>query len=160
MFQRVLLAVDGTETGHVAACYAGALARSTNAGVRILYVNELMTGRGVTRCTNREAGEVVSTAMRALADAGSATDGVVKVATRRQVASTISRVAAEWGADVIVLGCRRRKRVGRLSGAGVAGRLAALTHLATLTAPPPLDVRRLDSWAVDLLPSLAGRGGP
>lgn len=157
MFQRVLLAVDGTETGHVAASYAGALARSAGAAVRILYVNEMLTGRGVTRCSNREAGEVVVAAMRALADAGSGADGLVEVATRRAVASTIARVAAEWGADVIVLGSRRRKRVRRLTRVGVSGRLGSLTSVPTLTAPPPLDVSRLDLESVDL-PTFAARG--
>ena len=157
MFQRVLLAVDGTETGDVAASYAGALARSTKAAVRILYVNEMLTGRGVTRSTNREAGEVVVAAMRALAGGGSGADGLVEVATRGAVAPTIARVAADWGAEVIVVGSRRRKRVGRLSRAGVAGRLGSLTPVPTLIAPPPLDVSRLDPGAIDL-PSLAGRG--
>ena len=52
MFTRILLAVDGTESGDVAVSFTSALARQFDAQVRVVHVNELLVGgRGFGRRT-------------------------------------------------------------------------------------------------------------
>jgi nucleotide-binding universal stress UspA family protein len=141
MFSRILLAVDGTPSGEVATSFAAALARRGGAQVRVVHVNELLVGgRGVTAETEREAMRVVDEAVGTLAGAGVRADGVHFVANCFTVCTRIADAAHEWGADVIVLGSRRRRRLGRLFGKGLRERITAVTDLPTLVAPPPLRV--------------------
>jgi nucleotide-binding universal stress UspA family protein len=148
MFDRILLAVDGSDTGHVAASFVSAMARRS-AAVRVVHVNEIIVGgRGYARLTDREAMQVVDDAVRILAVAGIPADGEVRVAAPFDVAARIADAADQWGADVIVLGSRRQRRLhrvlARLSGPSMREQVTALTVLPTLTAPAPLDLGRLD----------------
>lgn len=143
MFRRVLLAVDGTESGDVAVDFTSAMARDQAATVRVVHVNErIVGGRGVAYESETEAKEIVNRAVAALHRAGVGADGVNYLGDCFTVGEHIADAAADWGADVIVFGSKRRRCWIRLRGAGLRERVTALTGLPVLTAPAPLKVSR------------------
>jgi nucleotide-binding universal stress UspA family protein len=158
MWKRILLAVDASEAGQVAASFVGAMARQTDALVWVIYVNELLPGgRGVAMSSDTSAARVVDEAVTTLIQCGVPADGEVRTAFCFDVAARIVDTATDFGAEVIVLGSRRSRRhpVGRLlsrfSGSGMRERVTDLTVLPTLTAPAPLAVGR-QGVAAELFP--------
>jgi nucleotide-binding universal stress UspA family protein len=143
MFTRILLAVDGTESGDIAVSFTTALAHNLGAKVRIVHVNELLVGgRGFACETELEAMNIVDTAVGHLRSSGVAADGVHYLANCFTLDDRIAESASEWGADVIVFGSQRRRWLPRLGSRGLRERVAALTGLPTLAAPPPLRIGR------------------
>jgi nucleotide-binding universal stress UspA family protein len=141
MFDRLLLALDDSPAGEVATLFAAALARRTGATVHVLHVNEqLVGGNGVTLRSRQESTDLVSGAVRQLADAGVRAGGSVSVTSYRGVPQRIVTTALERSADAIVLGSTRNRRLGRLFSAQVRERTTRLTALPVLTAPSPLKV--------------------
>jgi nucleotide-binding universal stress UspA family protein len=139
MFSRILLAVDDSASREVAISFATALARQSSGCVRVVHVNELLVGgRGFARETQAEAIGQLEHAVGALRSAGIRTEGSLYVADCFGVDVRIADAAAEWSADVIVLGSRRRRRLARLGGKGMRERVTRLTALPVLTAPAPL----------------------
>ncbi len=64
MFTRILLAVDGTDSGDVAVSFTSGLACQFDAEVRVVHVNELLVGgRGFAAETELEAMDIVDTAV-------------------------------------------------------------------------------------------------
>ncbi len=142
MFTRILLALDGTESGEVAISFATALARKFGSQVRVVHVNELLVGgRGYAAETEQEAMQIVDEAVSYLKAEGVAADGVHYLANCFTIDDRIAEAAQDWGADVIVFGSKRR-RLARFGGAGLRERVTALSGLPTLTAPAPLKLRR------------------
>jgi nucleotide-binding universal stress UspA family protein len=141
MFDRLLLALDDSPSGEVATLFAAALARRSGATVHVLHVNEqLVGGNGVTLRSHQESVDLVSGAVRQLAEAGVRAGGSVSVTSYRGVAQRIVTTALERSADAIVLGSMRNRRLGRLFSAQVRERTTRLTALPVLTAPAPLKV--------------------
>ena len=142
MFTRLLLAIDDSPGSEVATAFAIALARHHNASVHVFHVNEyLVGGRGVTLRTRAEATELLTGAVEELRTAGIRATGSSIHATYREVAASIAAAAHERGADAIVLGSERHRRLGRLFSPNVRARTTRLTSLPVVTAPSPLDVR-------------------
>ena len=109
--------------------------------MHVLHVNErLVGGHGVTLHTRQEATDLVTEAVRQLADAGVRAGGSVCVSSYRGVPGRIVAVAAERSVGAIVLGSDRRRRLGRLFSAQVRERTTRLTSLPVLVAPAPLRV--------------------
>jgi nucleotide-binding universal stress UspA family protein len=145
MFDRILLALDDSSAGEVATVFATALARRTGATVHVLHVNErLVGGNGLTLRSRLEATDLVSLALRQIADAGVRAGGSVSVSSYRAVPARIVAVAYERSADAIVLGSNRNRRLARLFSTRVRERTTRLTSLPVLTAPSPLQVTSLD----------------
>jgi nucleotide-binding universal stress UspA family protein len=143
MFTRILLAVDGTDSGDVAVSFTAALARKCGAQVRVVHVNELLVGgRGFAMETELQAMDVVDTAVGHLRGSGVLADGVHYLANCFTLDDRIAESALEWGADMIVFGSKRRRRLPRLAGRGLRERVTALTGLPTLVAPAPLRLSR------------------
>jgi nucleotide-binding universal stress UspA family protein len=143
MFTRILLAVDGSDLGDVAASFTAALARECGAQVRVVHVNELLVGgRGFAMETERQAMDVVDTTVGLLRCSGVQADGVHYLANCFTLDDRIAESALEWGADVIVFGSKRRRWLPRFAGRGLRERVASLTGLPTLVAPAPLRVGR------------------
>jgi len=141
MFDRLLLALDDSPAGEVATLFASALARRTGSSVHVLHVNErLVGGNGVTLRSSRESTELVSAAVRQLADTGVRAAGSVRVSSYRGVPQQIVATAQQRAADAIVLGSTRNSRLGRLFSAQVRERTTRLSALPVLTAPAPLQV--------------------
>jgi len=156
MFNRIVVATDGTESGEAAVSFTTALAREHSAIVRVVHVNELLVGgRGVAAESELEAMGIVDRAVARLRGAGIDADGVHHLANRFAVPDRIAVAAHDFGADVIAFGSKRRRRFLRFGGAGVRERVTALTGLPTLTAPPPLTVpRRFETQELVRIPAL------
>jgi nucleotide-binding universal stress UspA family protein len=119
------------------------MARDLGATVRVVHVNELLVGgRGFACESESEAMEIVDRAVASLRRAGVRSDGVHYLANCFTVGERIADAAGDWGAEAIVFGSKRRRRWGRLRGAGLRERVTALTGLPVLTAPAPLKVAR------------------
>jgi nucleotide-binding universal stress UspA family protein len=141
MFDRLLLALDDSPAGDVATLFCAALARRSDATVHVLHVNErLVGGNGVTLRTRQESTDLVSAAVRQLAEDGVRASGSVCASTYRGVPQRIVATALERSVDAIVLGSTRNRRLARLFSAQVRERTTRLTALPVLTAPSPLRV--------------------
>lgn len=142
MFRRILLALDSGSSGPVATSLTVALARSSNAAVQVVHVNEYLAGRrGMTCESQADAVSVVAAAMAELEEAGLATAGVTYRTATFDVPAAICDLAVQCRADVIVLGSRRR-RFGSLLRRSMRDRVARRTQLPVLVAPAPLRVAR------------------
>jgi nucleotide-binding universal stress UspA family protein len=140
MFQRLILAIDGSDTGPVAISFAIAMA-SPRTVVHVVHVNQYQVGtRGLTVETRDEACRPVHEAVAELLAADVPATGCVWTATCCGVADRIVAEADRWAADAIVLGSRRRRH--RLFGQDVRARVIRLSQLPVLTAPAPLRVAR------------------
>ena len=107
----------------------------------MLHVNErLVGGNGVALRSRQEATDLVSDAVRQVAEAHVHAGGSVCVAPYRRVPERIVTTALERSADAIVVGSTRRRRLGRLFSPRVRERTTRLTALPVLTAPSPLQV--------------------
>ncbi|MFZ0249460.1 MAG: universal stress protein [Acidimicrobiales bacterium] len=141
MFDRLLLALDDSPAGEVATLFAGAVARRTGASVHVLHVNEyLVGGNNVTLRTRQESLDLVTQAVRQLAEGGVRAGGSVSVSSYRDVPHHIVASALQRSADAIVLGSTRARRLGRVFSGRVRERTTRLTALPVLTAPSPLKV--------------------
>ena len=162
MLNRILLALDSSDSGQVAISFTIALAGS-DTEVRILHINELlMGGRGMTVETPAEARFLLDDAVLQLRSSGvTATGvvatGVVATATCFAVAECILAEAARWSADAIVLGSARRRGLRRLASQGVRERVIRLGCLPVLTAPAPLRVEHAELVPAPA-PAADGRG--
>ena len=77
MFNRILVATDGTDSGDAAVSFTAALAREHSATVRVVHVNELLVGgRGVATESEPEAMDIVDGAVARLRGAAVDVDGV------------------------------------------------------------------------------------
>jgi|HubBroStandDraft_3_1064219.scaffolds.fasta_scaffold838168_1 nucleotide-binding universal stress UspA family protein len=143
MFHRFLLAIDETTAGELGVSFATALARQNGASVHVFHANEfLLGGRGVTIETRDEAARIVDSAVDQLRGAGIKASGECALANCMTLAPRIADAAARSGADVIVFGSHRHRRLPRLFGRGVRERVTKLTPLPVLTAPSPLRLGR------------------
>jgi len=159
MFTRILLAIDGTESGEVSVDFVIPVARKCDAKVHVVYVNEVMVGgRGMTVSTHHEAHNIVDSAVAALWIAGVDADGEVRRGNCFTVDDRIVDSARAFGADVIVLGSNRRRWLRRFSGKGMRERVTAMTDLPTLTAPAPLRMTHQLQRDMDQLTALPLEG--
>jgi nucleotide-binding universal stress UspA family protein len=143
MFKRILLAIDDSPSGPAAVSFAIAMANNSGASVHVVHANEfLVGGRGHTMETRQEAAQVLADAISELEDAGVAATGIVFTTNPFNVSRHIAAEAARQAADVIVVGSRRRSRLGGLRGKGMRERITGLTALPVLTTPPPLQLGR------------------
>jgi nucleotide-binding universal stress UspA family protein len=148
MFTRLLLAIDDSPGSGVAVAFATALARHHEASVHVFHVNEhLVGGHGVTLQTRAEATDLITGVVGQLRSAGVRATGSSVVASYREVPSRIASAARDCGADAILLGSERHRRLGRLFSPRVRARTTRLTSLPVVTAPAPLDLPRGTGWA-------------
>jgi nucleotide-binding universal stress UspA family protein len=141
MFERLLVAIDDSEQTEVTLSFAGSVAGQHGSSVRLCFVNAFQAGsRGVPLLSDDEATELVIAAIRELRTQGVSASGCVHRAQYRRVADRIGSEAGSMGADAIVIGSPRPRRLGSLLTSGVATRIARLTPLPVLMAPAPLGV--------------------
>jgi nucleotide-binding universal stress UspA family protein len=141
MFQRLLVAIDGTESSDVTISFASALAQQSGAVVHVLYVNEYLVGcKGIPLHTNAEATELLTRAVGQLRAEGIRVSGTARRAPYRNVPHHIVSSAEDFSADAIVVGTRRKRRLGRLFSSHVRERITRLSSLPIIAAPAPLDL--------------------
>src|SRR6266540_770925 len=108
MFERMLLAVDGSEPAKRAAEVAVDLARKTHAEVVVVHVKErdVTWGGGVDPETAEGAHDLVDETVRTMKDREVSARGEVHVSVYGRAARVILETANEAGADLIVMGSR------------------------------------------------------
>jgi nucleotide-binding universal stress UspA family protein len=142
MFQRLLLAIDGSDAGPVAISFTIALAPPGTV-VHVVHVNQYQVGgRGLTVETGDEACRPVHDAVTDLLAAGVQATGFVCTSACLGVADRIVAEADRWAADAIVVGSRRFRGGRRLLGQGVRARVIRLSQLPVFIAPAPLKLSR------------------
>jgi nucleotide-binding universal stress UspA family protein len=157
MLERILLALDSSDSGPVAVSFTMALA-SQAASVRVLHISEfLVGGRGITLETCSESGVLLDDALLQLRSCGLTASGAVAAGTCSSVADCIVAEAGRWSADAIVLGSARRRGLRRVACQGVRERVVRASCLPVLIAPAPLRVADADLARAQ---AAAGRRGP
>ena len=132
MFEKILLAVDGSESSGRATSVAADLAKASGGEVIVFHARELeMAGRAgiVDRETSSETLKLVDGAVRSLKDADISARGEVRNALIGHVAKEIVRTATTDAADVIVMGTRGLSDWGGLFLGSVAHRVIHLSEI-------------------------------
>ncbi|MGA9160308.1 MAG: universal stress protein [Actinomycetota bacterium] len=104
MFEKILLAVDGSEHSRKAAAAAGDLARKSSGEVRVLYVHE--EGLFSPIESRPEAQSMVDGVVEGLVADGVKASGEAVATRTGSVAPTILEAARSFSADLIVMGTR------------------------------------------------------
>jgi nucleotide-binding universal stress UspA family protein len=138
MWNRLLCAIDGFESGEEALTLAAEVSSAHLASVRVLHIRELSKMARVPPIeTPSEAAELVRDAVQRLGALGVAAEGRSCSVLEDHVARRIVDEARHWDCQAIVLGSRRLRRIGRLSGRGVRERTLRASALPVLVAPAP-----------------------
>jgi nucleotide-binding universal stress UspA family protein len=104
MFEKILLAVDGSEHSEQATAAASEIATGSAGAVHVLHVHE--AGLVLPVETNTEAQAVVDQAIKQLEADGLEVSGQAVSARAGSVAPTIIDAARSFGCDLIVMGTR------------------------------------------------------
>lgn len=129
MFQRILLAVDGSEHSSRAVPVAGDLARRYEAEVIVLHVreHELTWGADVDIETEQEGAALVDDVVRQLKEHDTNVRGEVVRVPLGNTPKAIVEMAEHEGVDLVVVGTRGLSDWGRLLMGSVADKVV---HLA------------------------------
>lgn len=139
MWDRLLFAIDQYESGQTALEFTAGLAAATGTDVRVIHVRELSRLARVPPLESPdEADSLVEQAVFSLRLAGVGAEGRACSLPDDQVARRIVEESLYWVCDAVVLGTRRLRGVGRLSGRGVRDRILRLSPLPVIAAPTPL----------------------
>ncbi|MBI2237321.1 MAG: universal stress protein [Actinobacteria bacterium] len=134
MFEKILLAVDGSEPSRRAVPVAGDLARRYGGEVLVLHVreHEVTWGADVDVETPEEATDLVDEVVRTLEDLGASARSEVVRAPLGQTPRVILDMAKERGAGLIVMGTRGLSDWGRLLMGSVAHKVLHLAECPVL----------------------------
>ena len=117
MFKTVLWATDGSDTAALALPYALGLAEPDKAKLVIAHVREIFVGRGGSYpvlADESELREQIGRQVKNLRDGGLDATFIVRTCTAGHAARTISEIAKEAKADLIVVGTHGYGRVANL----------------------------------------------
>ena len=140
MYQRIMVAVDGSETAQRGLMEAVNLAKDQKAKLAIAHVIDLVIVHGAggffgpfVQSTREFAQEIIERARKSALDAGVEPEiqSPEIVTTGYHVADTIAQLARDWNADLLVVGTHGRRGVSRLLIGSVAERVVRV-------APCPL----------------------
>lgn len=141
MFDRLLVAIDGSDNAGPALSFTAGLASRYGATVYVLHVNQyLVGGRGHTVITEKEAAELVDSAVGQLRELGIDAVGFVRRATAFNLPRVIVDTARATEADALIVGSSRRRGLRRRFGHGIRERVTGLSPFPVLTAPAPLNL--------------------
>jgi len=134
MFERILLAVDGSEHSDRAVPVAGDLARRYGGEVVVLHVreHEVTWGTDIDVETADEARTLVDRVVRELKDAGTNVRGEVVRVALGQTPRAILDMVQEEDAGLIVMGTRGLSDWGRLLMGSVAHKVVHLAEVPVL----------------------------
>ena len=148
MFNRLLLAIDGSAGADPAVAFTAGLANQYGAHVYVVHVNQYVVGgRGHTVITERESGALVDAAVVQLRALGLDSFGFARRATAFNVPQVIADTACATDADAIVMGSNRRQGLRARFGGGIRERVTRLATVPVLTAPGPLELPA-DLWPI------------
>lgn len=109
MFEKVLVAVDGSPAAAHAVSAAKELASLSGGQVRVVHVREFSAaprGGRVSSEGSQEAEKIVEDTIAELVQAGVAATGIVRAARYGHVATELLDEASEWNASVILIASR------------------------------------------------------
>jgi len=142
MFERILLATDGSDTSFQALLEAMKLAKDQNARLRLVYVVDLeslypeaLSGwhdAAIRKAARQGGQELLDRAAALLRSEGIPVDTVLRSTTRHHVSRPILDEAKRWKADLIVLGTHGRHGVERLFFGSVAEGVARAASVPVL----------------------------
>jgi nucleotide-binding universal stress UspA family protein len=134
MFEKILVAIDGSPFSDAAIAAAGGLAAKLGADVEVLHVHEhdaipSKAGMSPDLETPEEANAVVAAAIERLKTNGVSAHGHVLQSATRHVPRKINEFTNESGADLIIVG---RRGLSSLTGMLVGSVSNKLIHTATV----------------------------
>lgn len=134
MFERILLAVDGSEHSRRAVLVAGDLSRRYEGEVIVLHAreHEVTWGADIDVETAEEARRLVDEVVRELKDAGTNVRGEVVRVPLGQTPRAILDMAHEEDVGLIVMGTRGLSDWGRLLMGSVAHKVVHLAEVPVL----------------------------
>ena len=134
MFEKILLAVDGSEHSRRAVVVAGDLARRYEGEVIVLHAreHELTWGADIDVETPDEGRQLVDGVMRELKDAGTNVRGELVRVPLGQTPRAILDMAREEGVGLIVMGTRGLSDWSRLLMGSVAHKVVHLAEVPVL----------------------------
>jgi nucleotide-binding universal stress UspA family protein len=134
MFQRILLAVDGSEHSFRAVPVAGDLARRCDGEVIVLHVreHEVTWGADIDIETDREAMKLVDDVVRQLKEQETNVRGEVVRVPRGNAPKAIVDIAHRESVGLIVMGTRGLSDWGRLLMGSVADKVMHLADCPVL----------------------------
>ncbi|MEV6807954.1 universal stress protein [Streptomyces sp. NPDC051132] len=137
MFRSILVAVDSSPARHSAVRLAGEMARLTGAAVGVLHIaaSTATLATIVSLEDDAQAKAVLDEAVTSLRDTGVEAEGLIANALTTQIATTISAVAEERQADLLVLGPHHRGLLQALVSPRVTDSVVHNSRTAVLLAP-------------------------
>jgi nucleotide-binding universal stress UspA family protein len=127
MYQRILVAVDGSYTSNLALQEAFKLAKETKAKLHLAHVIDVTPGveggfnpETLRRMVREEGNELLKTIADLAGQAGVDADTVMLEEIRRKFSKAIANEARRWEADLIVMGTHGRIGIARLVLGSVA----------------------------------------
>ena len=134
MFERILLAVDGSEHSRRAVVVAGDMSRRYGGEVIVLHVreHEVTWGADIDVETAAEARQLVDGVVRDLKDSGTNVRGEVVRVPLGQTPRAILDMAQEEAVGLIVMGTRGLSDWGRLLMGSVAHKIVHLAEVPVL----------------------------
>ncbi len=139
MFDRILVAVDGSPYSAPAVSTVVEVATKFRSQAIVLHVREHDRGRAgaFPLETPQEATQLVGETVVALRHAGIAASGEVHGAFAGHAAKEIVDTARRQGADLIVMGSRGLSDIGGLFVGSVTHKVLRLAHVPVLVVRPP-----------------------
>jgi nucleotide-binding universal stress UspA family protein len=136
MFDRILIAVDGSEHSRSVVTRIVELAVASKSEVRVLNVHEVVwAGRAAPVADadeTKEAADLVAAVVGQFASAGVSASGAVRQSISGRVAAQIVEEAGEWRASAIALGTRGRTDLEGVFTGSVCHRVLHLSKLPVL----------------------------
>lgn len=139
-FQKILVPVDGSSTSTKALDYALQLARDNHSQVRAMHaIDELGYLSGyeysseLMATARKNASEVLQKAVVAAQTKGVALDTHLIDQPGQRLGQTVADEAANWGADLVVVGTHGRRGVGRVLLGSGAEQIVRMAPVAVLT---------------------------
>lgn len=139
-FQKILVPVDGSSTSTKALDYALQLARDNHSQVRAMHaIDELGYLSGyeysgeLVASARKNASELLQKAVMAAQAQGVALDTHLIDQPGQRLGQTVADEAANWGADLVVVGTHGRRGVGRVLLGSGAEQIVRMAPVAVLT---------------------------
>jgi len=135
MFEKILVAVDGSEGARKALELAAGLGKRTNAELLVLHVREVEVGKfsGAME-PPQEARDLVNEVVAELADEGLVVKGQIRGAPFGRAAKEIVEEAEEAGCDAIVMGSRGLSDWAAILVGSVAHKVVSHAHCPVVIA--------------------------
>ena len=145
MYERLFVADDGSEPSAAALTEAIGLAKSQGSELRIVFIvfhprtfgHPIVNLAAVEEALRAEAQTVLDRAAAQAQAAGVTASTAMVAAAREPIATTLLTEAANWNADLIVMGTHGRRGIGRAVLGSVAESLLRTATLPVLLVRTP-----------------------